>query len=99
MQFHRYTVRLYNPSYHTFRCLVSVTAEAQMAAGTRDATLMAKDTGLWMKSVRASFFLPSLCGILRLGLNGKFLLALTLARTVTGHNTKFGYVQYIAFGT
>ena len=34
-----------------YRCLVSVTAKARTAAGTRDATLMAIDAGLWMKSV------------------------------------------------
>ena len=43
------TVRSYKPSYHMYRCLVSVTAEARMTAGTRDATLMAIDAGLWMK--------------------------------------------------
>ena len=41
-----------------YRCLVSVTADARTAAGTRDATLMAIDTGLWIKNAengRASF--------------------------------------------
>ena len=45
-----------------YHCLVSVTAEARMTAGTRDAKLMEKDAGLWMKSAkdgRAPFFLPS----------------------------------------
>ena len=36
------TVKLYNP-------LVGVTVKARMAAGTRDATLMVIDAGLWMK--------------------------------------------------
>ena len=36
---------------------------------------------------------------MRLERNGNFLLALTVARTVTGCNTKFGYVQYIVIGT
>ena len=52
------TVRSCKPMY---RCLVSVTADAQTAAGTRNATLMAIDAGLQMKSVKnsgASFFLP-----------------------------------------
>ena len=96
------TLRSYKPTYHMYRCLISVTAEAQTAAGTRDATLMAIDTGLWMKSVEnggASFFLPSLCWIIRLKWNRNFLLALTVAHTMTGCNTKFGYAQHIVFGT
>ena len=67
-----------------YRCLVGVTAEAQTAAGTWEATLMTIDTGLWIKSVensRASFFLLPLCGLIRLERNGNFLLVLiTVAR-------------------
>ena len=71
------------PSYKPmYCCLISVTMEARTAAGTRDATVMAIDTGLGMRSAkngRAYFLIPILCRLIRLDQNGNFLLVLTVA--------------------
>ena len=49
---------------------------------------------------RQSVSFPTVtCGIKRLEPNSNFLLALTVARTVTGCNTMFGYIQYTVFRT